>query len=98
MKHPKSKDLWEKFFLFFGLALFHVLGLLGCGVKDSPSVPELPPSLGRGRPDFKRAAQKVDLNKGSESKDSGQDEKSEAIEDEDKRHEFDREGDESSGY
>ncbi len=42
--------------------LFIILSLsagLGCGVKGDPVPPETAPELGRGRPNFKRAAESI---------------------------------------
>lgn len=35
------------------------LGFIGCGVKGDPVPPETAPQLGRGRPNFKGAAQGI---------------------------------------
>ncbi|MBX3020517.1 MAG: hypothetical protein KF799_02470 [Bdellovibrionales bacterium] len=35
--------------------------LLGCGVKGDPLPPERPAELGRGRPTYKRATEKIKI-------------------------------------
>lgn len=36
-----------------------VTNLMGCGVKGDPLPPERPVELGRGRPTYKRAAERI---------------------------------------
>lgn len=37
--------------------------LSGCGVKGDPLPPERPPELGRGRPTYRRATEKIKVQK-----------------------------------
>ncbi|OFZ13787.1 MAG: hypothetical protein A2Z20_05965 [Bdellovibrionales bacterium RBG_16_40_8] len=53
------------------------LGVLSCGVKGDPRPPLNPPELGRGKPTFKKALQKIDFqkNKPVQKEDEEKDEK-----------------------
>lgn len=41
--------------------LFAYLLCLGCGVRGDPLPPETPTELGRGRPNYKRATEEIQL-------------------------------------
>ena len=49
------------------VALLAVAILSGCGVKGDPIPPERPAELGRGRPTYRRATEKIRLKKLSPS-------------------------------
>jgi hypothetical protein len=38
-------------------------GVASCGVKGDPLPPEKPPTLGRGRPTYKRATEEIQIQK-----------------------------------
>lgn len=52
---------WRKGFQTYNLIF--LLGLAGCGVKGDPEPPEHPVSLGRGRPTYRRATEKIKLDR-----------------------------------
>lgn len=47
---------WQKFVAKVSFVLA-VIPLTACGVKGDPLPPEQPPSLGRGRPTYRRATE-----------------------------------------
>lgn len=49
--------------LLLVLAALGMSPLIGCGVKGDPLPPERPPELGRGRPTYKRATEKIKVQK-----------------------------------
>lgn len=49
---------WRKYLLILLVPWFE-----GCGVKGDPVPPERPPLLGRGRPTYRRATEKVKVQK-----------------------------------
>lgn len=53
------------------LALVAFFFAVGCGVKGDPLPPERPPELGRGRPTFRRATEKIKLQKPDPSPEDG---------------------------
>ncbi len=55
---------WLKSPQIYKLILFFVISLItACGVKGDPLPPEKPPSLGRGRPTYKRATEDIQIQK-----------------------------------
>lgn len=50
-----------------GVLLAAGVGLGGCGVKGDPLPPERPPRMGRGRPTYRKAAEKIKLEPGAET-------------------------------
>lgn len=61
----------------FCLALMIVGTFVGCGVKGDPLPPDRPAEIGRGRPMFKRATEKIPIQKANEKdlEDRDEDEK-----------------------
>lgn len=55
---------WPRKHLIFSAALI-VLGWVpsGCGVKGDPLPPERPAELGRGRPSYRKATEKIQLER-----------------------------------
>ena len=45
----------------FGIVFLYLLIQVGCGVKGDPLPPERPAELGRGKPTYKRAAERVKI-------------------------------------
>jgi hypothetical protein len=54
------------------LAFFFILG---CGVKGDPIPPTKPPELGRGQPTYRKATEKIQLQKYTPVEDREKDEK-----------------------
>lgn len=55
-----------------GSACFY---MLGCGVKGDPVPPTKPPELGRGQPTYRKATEKIQLQKISPADDQEKEEK-----------------------
>lgn len=47
----------------FSLLAFLIFLVSGCGVKGDPIPPERPPTLGRGRPTYRRATEGLKVEK-----------------------------------
>ncbi len=56
------------------VSLVSLLALqIGCGVRGDPLPPERPPELGRGRPTFKKATEKIEIKRESQREDEDED-------------------------
>lgn len=55
MNWPKSRSICNV------LAILCTVTALGCGVKGDPLPPERPPQMGRGRPTYQKAAEKLKI-------------------------------------
>lgn len=51
------------------------LFVTGCGVKGDPVPPSQPPELGRGQPTYRKATEKIQLQKYSPAEDQEKEEK-----------------------
>ena len=66
---------WQKNPWIFSVALLvATTSLPGCGVKGDPLPPERPPRMGRGRPTYRKAAEKIKIESQSENERDADDE------------------------
>ncbi len=73
-KAAKASSMSKHFIamnIVFALAFVE---LLGCGVKGDPLPPDIPAELGRGRPNYKRATEGIELRELPEDLDTEEDE------------------------
>jgi Prokaryotic lipoprotein-attachment site len=67
--------LHKKILILKGLLAVVSLVIAGCGVKGDPKPPETTPYIGTGQPNYRKAAEKIPLQKYSPSEDEEKEEK-----------------------
>jgi len=68
---------WLRKITKYSLFALVLAPLTGCGVKGDPIPPDRPPSLGRGRPTYRRATEGIKIEKHQRQDDHDEDEEKE---------------------